>query len=242
MLSKDILRNIFKHLQPLDAKTARLVCRLWDTEIRKRFNVFYVNQKLSHYPEYCDEIVCFNSDIPLLTKNIKRVHLYESSSHWEFDIDTLFIYCDSISGNQIRSTIGGNITNLIIGIYDNLYPYTNGKINMKLTPQNNCSEMINEILTKNMSDIKGIVCITSNSQAFSPFVLARVVYIKRGSKIKNLFIRTQHLRIIDIDAEIESIYVCGGGSSITVIVSNPHRTITFDQKYVGLDSSFWKNH
>ena len=183
MLYKDVLRIIFERLCPKAAKTARLVCHLWDTEIRKRFNVFHANQKSLYYPEYCDEIVCFNSDIPIPTKNIKRVHLYKSSFCWEFDIDTLFIYCDSISSDDGQASIRGNITNLIIGIYENPYSYIHSELHVKLTPQNNCSEIINEILSKTISDVKGVVCITSATQVFSRFVLAKVIYIKPTQNI-----------------------------------------------------------
>ena len=204
MLIRDVLQVIFEFLCEKDAKSARLVCRVWDDLLRSRFVVFNTNTELLTLPDQCTILVRRRGTIPKLHPNIKKATIYIKSIiiSWDQEIDSLFIHGE-FPGFNVK--INCSVNDLTIGLFIHNFIYKNAKnINFDVL----------------ISDVKSTCLLARNVYITSLETYERnaFVYIKPGSVIDRLLIGASHLHIVDLDATINKLYIANESNETTITV------------------------
>lgn len=240
MLNKDILSVILLFLESKDAKIARIVCKLWNNIIKSRFQVLYTSATGSYVPEYCNTVVCYDWDISAIHEGIKKLYIYKGIDGWSQDVDALII--QSVNRRNLcetQTTIDCNVGDLVILSLGNVVCVDRGEI---LNPYTNLDDLGNQEIFY-LAYMKMYITSHPPCKLNSPGM--KIICIKPGSKIKKLIISTSHLYLMNIDADIESIWICNDCyvetlNAITIHTKTTCKIIYFTQKLLKINPKYYR--
>lgn len=229
MLHKDVIPIILSSLHGVDAKAARLVCRLWNDSVKKIFKVFNTNDEIFVLPEYCIVLSSRSGNMPQLHPNIEKAVICNRHKliFWKQDINSLFIH-DNVKNYVVK--IICNVNDLIVGLFINNYMY------------GSCKNIEFDLVLSNIKccfPVHFHVYLTSKWPFKVPSGVG-LIYIKPGSVINRLLIGATYLHIVDLNAEIKTLYmlgdlkrskifVCKDGDEVKHTISGGF--VIVDQKY-----------